>query len=320
MDLAIMLEGQNGLNWTNFTRLARAVEDLGFAGLYRSDHFTNANAPDIDSLECWVSLAWLAMNTQRIEFGPLVSPVSFRDPVFLARMGRDVDDLSGGRLHLGVGAGWQVREHEKFGYDLLDVSDRFARFEEGLEVISLLLDGDEPVDFDGDYYALHEAILLPRPMRPGGPPLLIGGNGEKRTLRLAAQYADRWNGVFIPAARYAELNRLLDEYLDEEGRPRGAVHRSLMTGLVFGRDDAELRGKLEARKQSAEALRERAVVGTAGEVVDQLARSRGRARSASCSNGSTWTIWMGWRRWLMACCRSYSAVFTPRANQHIMSP
>jgi F420-dependent oxidoreductase-like protein len=271
MDLAIMLEGQNGLNWTNFTRLARAVEDLGFAGLYRSDHFTNANAPDIDSLECWVSLAWLASNTRRIEFGPLVSPVSFRDPVFLARMGKDVDDLSGGRLHLGVGAGWQVREHEKFGYGLLDVAERVKRFEEGLEVITRLLGGDQPVSFDGEYYTLHEAILLPRPARPGGPPLLVGGNGEKHTLRFVARYADRWNGVFIPAARYAALNRLLDQYLDQQGRARGEVHRSLMTGLVFGRDESDLRRKLDARKQTADALRERGlVVGASGEVVDQL--------------------------------------------------
>ncbi len=115
MDIAIMLEGQNGLNWTNFKRIARAVEDLGFAGLYRSDHFTNADPPDKDSLELWISLTWLAGNTSRIEFGPLVTPVSFRDPVFTARMAKDVDDLSGERLHLGVGAGWQEREHEMFG-------------------------------------------------------------------------------------------------------------------------------------------------------------------------------------------------------------
>ncbi len=271
MDLAIMLEGQNGLNWDNFKRIARAVEDSGFAGLYRSDHFTNPNPPDLDSLELWVSLTWLAGHTQRIEFGPLVTPVSFRDPVFTARMGKDVDDLSGGRLHLGVGAGWQQREHEMFGYPLLDVRDRLARFEEGLEVIAQLLENGEPVEFEGEYYELNEAMLLPRPQRPGGPPILIGGNGEKRTLRLVADYADMWNAVYVPPARFAELNRVLDGYLAEEGRAPGNVHRSLMTGLVFGRDEAEVQRKLDARQRTADDLWARGVVvGTASQVVDRL--------------------------------------------------
>ncbi|MCB0081201.1 MAG: LLM class flavin-dependent oxidoreductase, partial [Caldilineaceae bacterium] len=134
MDIAIMLEGQHGLNWPRWQRIVRAVEDLGFAGLYRSDHFTNPSPPDLDSLELWISLAWLASHTSRIEFGSMVSPVSFRHPVWTARMAKDVDNLSGGRLILGVGAGWQEREHANFGFDLLEVPERFARFEEGLEV------------------------------------------------------------------------------------------------------------------------------------------------------------------------------------------
>src|SRR5574338_1726373 len=101
VEIAIMIEGQDGLTWPRWMRLARAVEDLGFAGLYRSDHFTNAAPPDKESLELWVSLTWLASNTRRIEFGPLVSPVSFRHPIFTARIGAQVDDLSGGRLRLG---------------------------------------------------------------------------------------------------------------------------------------------------------------------------------------------------------------------------
>ena len=120
MDIAIMIEGQNGLNWPRWKQIVRLVEDLGFAGLYRSDHFTNADPADIDSLELWVSLTWLAGNTERIEFGPLVTPFSFRHPAHTARMAGAVDDLSGGRLTLGLGAGWQDREHEKFGFPLLD--------------------------------------------------------------------------------------------------------------------------------------------------------------------------------------------------------
>src|SRR5512137_2445052 len=136
LEIAIMLEGQNGLNWPRWQKLAAAVEALGFAGLYRSDHFTNADGPDQDSLELWVSLTWLATHTRRIEFGPLVTPVSFRHPTLTARMAAAVDDLSDGRLTLGLGAGWQEREHTNFGLELLGLKERFSRFEEGLEVIS----------------------------------------------------------------------------------------------------------------------------------------------------------------------------------------
>ncbi|GAB4482129.1 MAG: LLM class F420-dependent oxidoreductase [Anaerolineae bacterium] len=272
-ELAIMIEGQNGLNWPRWKRIARAVEDLGFAGLYRSDHYTNAGPPDLDSLELWVSLAWLADHTARIEFGPLVSPLSFRHPTMLARYARDVDDLSGGRLHLGLGAGWQEREHHNFGLDLLDVEGRFRRFEEGLTVITRLLQQDGPVDFSGEFFTLRGAVLLPRPSRPGGPPILIGGNGERRTLPLVARFASMWNAVYIPPARLRELNTRLDELLEAAGRRPFDVHRSIMTGLIFGRDDAEVQRKLDARRTPAtrEDLRARGVVvGTPDEVVDHL--------------------------------------------------
>ena len=269
MEIAIMIEGQDGLTWPRWQRLASAVEQLGFVGLYRSDHFTNAGSPDKDSLELWLSLAWLASHTQRIEFGPLVTPVSFRHPAFTARIGAQLDDLSGGRLTLGVGAGWQHREHTMFGFDLLPQADRMDRFEEGLEVISRLLQIDAPASFDGQYYQLHEAVLLPRPQRPGGPPLLIGGNGPLRTLPLVARFADEWNAVLIPAARFAELSARLDGLLAERGRPAAAVRRSMMTGIVFGRDQAELRTVLNGR--DADELREQGlVVGTPGEVQEQL--------------------------------------------------
>ncbi|MDQ4076841.1 MAG: LLM class F420-dependent oxidoreductase [Chloroflexota bacterium] len=273
IEVAIMIEGQDGLTWPRWKRIARAVEDLGFAGLYRSDHFTNANPPDKASLELWVSLTWLASHTDRIEFGPLVTPVSFRHPVWTARIGKDVDDLSGGRLILGVGAGWQEREHEKFGFPLLEVSERLDRFEEGLEVIYRLLHSDDPVDFDGEYYELDEAILLPRPQRPNGPPILVGGNGRNRTLPLAAHYADEWNGVFLTAAAYKDLNKHLNRLLQAEGRDPNEVRRSLMTEVIFGRNDAEVRERLAQRtpNNTADDLRQQGrLVGTPNEIVDQL--------------------------------------------------
>ena len=269
--VGIMIEGQMGLNWPRWKRLVRAVEGLGFVGLWRSDHFTGPTPPDMDSLELWTSLTWLADNTSCIEFGPLVTPVSFRHPVWTARMGKEVDDLSGGRLVLGVGAGWQEREHHMFGFPLLSIPDRFVRFQEGLEVITRLLRSEERVTFHGRFYHLQDAILLPRPSRPGGPPILIGGNGVKRTLPLAARYADEWNGVYLNAEDFRVRNERLNQLLRDAGRNPQDVRRSLMTGIVFGRTDAELKRKLTGR--DVEALRARGVIiGTPTQVQEAIAQ------------------------------------------------
>src|SRR3712207_6604392 len=158
-EVAIMIEGQEGICWRRWRRLARTVEDCGYSGLYRSDHFTNPTGPVLDALELWSSLTWLAGNTERIEFGPLVSPVSFRHPVITAWQASAVDNLAGGRLRLGIGAGWQEREHDAYGFELLDTDSRFARFEEGLQVITLLLQNEAPVSFGGEFYRLRDAVL-----------------------------------------------------------------------------------------------------------------------------------------------------------------
>ncbi|MBE0409570.1 MAG: TIGR03560 family F420-dependent LLM class oxidoreductase [Anaerolineales bacterium] len=269
-----MIEGQNGLNWPRWTRLVRAVEDLGFVGLYRSDHFTNNSPPDLDSLELWISLAWLASHTQRIEFGSLVTPLSFRHPVHTARMAAAIDDLSHGRLTLGLGAGWQEREHKNYGFALLDIQNRFARFEEGLEIISSLLKSKQPVIYSGDYYQLNDAVLLPPPRRPEGPPLLIGGNGQTRTLPLAARFADEWNAVYLNQAAFSKLTTLLDDLAQEQGRAPTDIRRSMMVGCIFGKNDDQVNHKVSQRasgKFSANELRQRGlVVGTASQIVDQL--------------------------------------------------
>lgn len=270
IEIAIMLEGQNGLTWPRWQRLAQAVEDLGFAGLYRSDHYTNANPPDKESLELWVSLTWLASHTSRIEFGPLVSPVSFRQPTMTARMASAVDDLSGGRLILGLGAGWQEREHHNYDWPLLDVPGRFARFTEGLDIITHLLQKEAALDYEGSYYRLHEAVLLPRPQRPGGPPILIGGNGPKLTLPRVAQYASEWNAVYISAGEFRVLNEQLDELLQQRGRNPHTVRRSLMTRVEMG-DAAALQAKFAHSSRSLDELRERGLIlGTADEIIQQL--------------------------------------------------
>lgn len=271
MDLALMIEGQDGLNWERWKRIAQASEDLGFAGLYRSDHFTNSEPPEQDSLELWVSLTYLATHTQRIEFGPLVSPFSFRHPSITARMAAAVDDLSGGRLRLGLGAGWNQREHQMFGLDLLDVKGRMQRFAEGLEVVSQLLKSDKPFDFTGKFYLLKEAILLPRPARPGGPPIVVGGNGRHRTLRLAATYADEWNGTSQTTERFRDRMQRLDQYLADVGRKPADVRRTAMAGVAFGRTKGEVEEKMTPYGRNAAELRaDGKLVGDGSQIAEQL--------------------------------------------------
>ncbi len=236
MDISIMIEGQNGLTWPRWKRIVPEVEELGFAGLFRSDHFTNARPPDKESLEMIVSLTYLADHTRRIHFGPLVAPLSVRNPMLLARQAAALDDLSNGQMILGLGAGWQEREHNLFGFDLGDTRTRINRLEEGIEVISSLLKSDAPIIYEGHFYHLRGAVLLPRPQRPGGPPILIGGNGPKRTLPLVARYADIWNASFLTPGEFREHSAILDTLLIQAGRKPGDVKRTLMRGPTLGGD------------------------------------------------------------------------------------
>lgn len=238
--ISIMIEGQMGLNWPRWQRLAAEVDSLGYAGLFRSDHFTNPRGPLEDALELTVSLAYLAGHTEQIHFGPLVAPVSFRDPIQFVRQATALDDWSGGRMILGLGAGWQDREHQMFGYELGDKKTRMDRLEEALEVVTRLLRSDEPVTYEGRFYQVRDAVLLPRPARPGGPPILIGGSGPKRTMPLVARYADIWNMVGPSPAAFREQSALLDDLLRQAGRQPGDVRRTVMTACFFGRDDAHL--------------------------------------------------------------------------------
>ena len=281
--VSIMIEGQNGLTWPSWKRLVTEVDELGFAGLFRSDHFTNMSPPDIDSLEMVVSLAYLADHTRNIHFGPLVAPVSFRHPAMLTRQAAALDDLSGGRMILGLGAGWQEREHSLFGYDLGDISTRMNRLEEGLEVATRLLKSDEPVTYEGRFFQLRGATLLPRPQRPGGPKIMIGGTGPKRTLPLVARYADIWNGPFLTPEAFRERSAALDKLLLGAGRKPEEVKRTTMLGLFFGKDMEALDRKLSFRKDRPELVdkpldavlatltaRQNMIVGTPDMAIEQI--------------------------------------------------
>lgn len=284
MQISVMIEGQAGLTWGRWKELVKVVEELGFYGLYRSDHFVHPNPPNDASLEMIVSLTYLADHTARVQFGPLVAPVSFRDPVMLARQAMALDDLSGGRMVLGLGAGWMEREHQMFGYPLGDKKTRMARFQEGLQVVSALVRGKAPFSFTGHFYKLDNAELLPAPAREGGPRILIGGNGRNRTLQLAAQFADLWNGVQVNPARFRELTEILDSYLKAAGRAPSMVKRTAATFLVFGRDRHALEQAAKPFRSwkpglegsNTDALlsfmrnERHAVVGLADEVTEQL--------------------------------------------------
>ena len=283
VDISLMIEGQMGLTWPRWKHIVEEAEALGFAGLFRSDHFTSANPPDEDSLEMIVSLTYLADHTQRLHFGPLVAPISVRHPALLARQAAALDDLSGGRMLLGLGAGWQEREHRLFGLDLGDIPTRMGRLEEALEVITLLLNSDEPVTYQGRFFQLDGATLLPRPQRTGGPRILIGGNGKKRTLTLAARYATHWNATFQSPTAFQELSSHLDGLLRDAGRQPSDVRRSIMLSLFFGRTEAELDKRLSWRHQQPDlaqlpleqavqkiASSGRALVGTAEQIRAQI--------------------------------------------------
>lgn len=269
MELALNIEAQNGLNWDNWKRIVVAAEEMGFAAVFRSDHLASFEGPpDLDALECWVSLTWLAGNTKRIQFGPLVTPVTFRHPGMIARMAANLDDLSCGRLILGMGTGWAQREHDMWGYPLGDLPSRFARYEEGLELVYRLFNDDNPVTWHGTYFQVKDAVILPKPVRIGGPDLLVGGSGGKKTLALAAQFADEWNAILMPVARAKELSNRLDEALGKANRKPESIRRSIMLNVITGRTDADVKQNMGGK--TAEEYRAIGAVGTPNAVADQL--------------------------------------------------
>ena len=282
MRIGLMIEAQEGLTWERWFRIAERVESLGLDSLWRSDHFFSLSGhPDRPALECWTSLTALAQRTHRIRFGPLVSPMTFRHPALLARMAAAVDGLSDGRLVLGVGAGWNQAEHAAYGITLPPLKERFDRLEEGIAVIKALWTGG-PVDLDGRYYPLRGASAFPRPVQQPAPPLLIGGDGEVRLLRIVAQHADEWNSHAAGPEVYRAKRDRLEEHCREVGRDPNAIHRSWMGGILIGRDQREVAEKgrwfhsflsLDGMSPSAvpAALRQRHwLVGTPDEVATQL--------------------------------------------------
>lgn len=249
LTLSLMIEGQEGLNWERWQRLARAAEDGGYHGLFRSDHLTGLfGDPTRDSLDTWASLTWLATATRRIRFGVLVCPLTFYHAALLAKRAAAVDQLSGGRFDLGIGAGWNEHEHRMFGIPFPPLRERMDRLECGARAIRALWRG-EPVTLEQPYYPLQEAQSHPRPYR-GALPLIVGGRGERRTLRVVAEHADEWNVTRITPDEYGPKAGVLAEHCRAVGRDPATIRRSLMVPVIVGRTPAEV----TARRARGRAL------------------------------------------------------------------
>jgi F420-dependent oxidoreductase-like protein len=249
MKLGVMLEGQEGLTWELWRRIMARVEELGFESLWRSDHFMSIVDSNRDVLETWAALTLTAAETTRLRFGSLVCPMTFRHPSLLAQMAAAVDTLSGGRLVLGVGAGWNEHEHRAFGIPFPPLKERMSMLEEGIEVIVRLL-GDGPAHFAGRYYQLDGANPRPKPIQHPRIPLLIGTTGEGRMLRIVARYADEWDvpGITSPTAYRARRERLA-AYCRAINRDPSEIRRCVSTAYLIGHNAEAVRRRGVAMQQ-----------------------------------------------------------------------
>jgi alkanesulfonate monooxygenase SsuD/methylene tetrahydromethanopterin reductase-like flavin-dependent oxidoreductase (luciferase family) len=218
-----MVEGQEGVTWEHWLALAEACETAGLEGLFRSDHYLSiVRGGEAGSLDAWATIAALAARTERLRLGTLVSPVTFRPPAVLAKSVATAQEISGGRVELGIGAGWYAAEHEAYGFPFPPVGERMDELERQLETIARLWDADP------------SAWPKPRPR----PRLIVGGSAKPRTVRAAVRFADEYNTVFATPEECRERRERVDAAAREAGRD--PLSFSLMTGAVVGRDHAEL--------------------------------------------------------------------------------
>jgi F420-dependent oxidoreductase-like protein len=222
--ICLMIEGQEGQTWEEWQALGRACEEHGLEGLFRSDHYGSLMAPRRGALDAWAILAALAAQTSRIRLGSMVSPATFRHPSVLARMAATVDHISGGRVELGLGAGWNEEEHRRHGFEFPELSVRLERFEEQLEIVRRSWSEDE-FDFHGRHYELEGCRALPKPLQQH---LIVGGGGKRGTLEPAARFADEYNSPFASPEQAQRIKTQWDKTL------------SVMTGCVVGEDRAQL--------------------------------------------------------------------------------
>jgi F420-dependent oxidoreductase-like protein len=243
MRVCLMIEGQENVTWAQWLDLARTADAHGFDALFRSDHYMSLGGRDTEgTLDAWTTLAALAAVTPRIRFGTLVSPVTFRHPAVLAKSVVTADHVSGGRVELGMGAGWHEGEHRAYGFPFPPVRERVTMLAEQVEIVHRLWDRDEPrVSFQGSHYALEDCNALPKPLQDPHPRLLLGGQGGPRVAALAARWADEYNTHGKTPDDSRRIRESLDRACESEGRDPATLPLSIMTGFAIGPslDDAK---------------------------------------------------------------------------------
>ncbi|HEV7975038.1 LLM class F420-dependent oxidoreductase [Amycolatopsis sp.] len=278
MDLRIFTEPQQGATYDDLLRVAKTTEDAGYDAFFRSDHYLKMG--DVSGqpgpTDAWITLAGLARETKRIRLGTLVSAATFRHPSVLAISVAGVDQMSGGRVELGIGAGWYDAEHTALGLELPPVKERFDRYSEQLEIITGLWETPEGETFsyDGEHFKLVDSPALPKPVQRPRPPVIIGGHGKKRTPELAARYANEFNLPFaspeIANAQFA----LVDAAARKIGRDPAEIVRSVALVVAVGRDDGEVTKRATAIGRDVEGLKASGLAGTPAEVVDTIGQWR----------------------------------------------
>lgn len=232
MDVGIIVGEATDNTWDRWRHVSRLIERLGYHSLFRSDHYFNGRQKQ--AIDVYLSFVLTAELTERIRFGPLVSPVTFREPVNVGRMAQQLDALSGGRFVLGLGAGWYPDEHEVYGLDFPAPPERYDRLTEAIELMKELW-YSESGTFDGDHYRLAGTDSQPHPPA-GRPPILIGGTGPRRTLRIVAEHGNEWNATPTTPADYATGVEALERHCDAVGRDPAEIRRSMLVFATIGPD------------------------------------------------------------------------------------
>jgi F420-dependent oxidoreductase-like protein len=275
MQLRIFTEPQQGATYDDLLRVAKATEELGFDAFFRSDHYRHMGRTDglPGPTDAWVTLGGLARETSRIRLGTLLTSATFRLPGPLAIAVAQVDQMSGGRVELGLGAGWYDKEHSAYGIPFGSWKDRFDRLEEQLTVISGLWETPTGRCYShaGPHYPITDSPALPKPVQQPRPPIIVGGHGARRTPSLAARFADEFNIPFpgTVAAAAEQFDRVRAACRDQ-GRDPAQLRLSAALVLCCGRDDVEVKRRAEAIGQDADQLRTGQLAGTVAEVVDRI--------------------------------------------------
>lgn len=269
-------EPQQGATYADLAGVARLAEELGFHGFFRSDHFLKMGG--VSGLpgptDAWVTLGALARDTSRIRLGTLVTSATFRHPGPLAIAAAQVDEMSGGRLELGLGAGWYVQEHTAYGLHFPSDKERIDRLEEQLAVITGLWSTPEGETFSysGRYYQLADSPALPKPAQRPTPPVIVGGGGKRRTPAIAARYATEFNRAFVPLGAFVKACDRVRAACEVEGRDPDSMKYTAALVVCVGEDEAAYARRAAAIGRAPDELRENGAAGLPGEVVETVRR------------------------------------------------